>query len=68
MNDKGTKKRINISNKELDRDIINLHLEEIPLHDGKTLDECDYYSNEMKDYLKNREVRKKEKNQNKKNK
>lgn len=47
------RKMINITDKELDRDIINLGLPERDLVPEKSIDDISYYDDEMKDWLKN---------------
>jgi len=46
-------KKINISDEELDRDIINLGLPERDLVPEDSIDDISYYDDEMKDWLKN---------------
>jgi hypothetical protein len=50
---KKKRKMINITDKELDRDIINLGLPERDLVPEKNVDDISYYSDDMKDWLKN---------------
>ncbi len=49
--------KINISLKELDRDIANLHLPEPDMTPESSIDDLDFYDDKMKDWLKNRERR-----------
>lgn len=48
-------KPINITDKELVRDIINLHLEEIEIEVFDSIDDIPFYSEEFKSRLKNSE-------------
>jgi hypothetical protein len=47
-----TSKNINIDDKELDRDIRNLHLKPLDMVPPSTVDECEFYDDDMKDWLK----------------
>ena len=46
------KQKINITDNELDRDIVNLDLPELDMVPPKSIDDLDFYDDEMKDWLK----------------
>jgi hypothetical protein len=54
-NNKDQSKNVNISDKELDRDLINLHLPEKDIvPDSLDVDDETHYDEDMKDWLKER--------------